>query len=168
MKQFISFLATLLIATSAMAVDTTAFVRGETDPMLFSTGITEVVLDGECVIMHGDGDAASATCGTDITTERFVGQDTIITGFAVTLYLAGDAASYECDFQLRAAGAVAGTKLEQATSTVVGTTARSADMFVLVEEGESFEVIVTDGGSGCAGTIDPKYTVDIYGWVVGD
>jgi hypothetical protein len=92
-------------------------------------------------------------------------EDAEVAFLQVTLKLAGDVASYECDFQIKVDGTAVGTVLAQDTSTVVGTQNRQAQG-ITIDKGDIVEIVVSDGGSGCAGTIDPKYTLEILGqWV---
>ena len=161
-KNIFTFVAVLCFATSAFA----AFTEGPTDTVLWVSALVEIDTDGDCISVFGDGDALGDTCSVDIVTELTFPQDVFITKFGTTLYVAGDAASYECDFQIKVNGTAVGTKLEQDTATVVGTANLSAAQGLKVTAGQEIEVVVTDGGSGCAGTIDPKYTVTLFGYPV--
>jgi len=141
-------------------------VEGATSTVLWHSGVVEIDTDGDCISVRGDGDALGDTCSTDLVTELTFPTDVFIKKFGTVLFLAGDAASYECDFQIKVNGTAVGTKLEQDTATVIGTANMSAEQDLLVTAGQEIEVVVTDGGSGCAGTTDPKYTVTLYGWPV--
>ncbi|MHC4302077.1 MAG: hypothetical protein ACYS7Y_32845 [Planctomycetota bacterium] len=164
MKRFIAFVAfAVLCAAPATAQE---FVEGPTATILFQSGVVEIDTDGDCISVRGDGDALGDTCGTDLVTELFFPTDVFVTSFGTALYFAGDVASYECDFQLKIGGTAVGTKLQQDTATVIGTVNTSVAQNLKVAAGTALEVVVTDGGSGCAGAIDPKYTVTLYGYPV--
>jgi hypothetical protein len=149
-----------------VAAPAAAFTEGPTANVLWTSNLVEIDVDGDCISVFSDGDALGDTCSVDIVTELTFPTDVLITKFGTVLYLAGDAASYECDFQLMVGGSTKGTKLEQDTATVVGTANMSVRQDVLVPAGVELEVVVTDGGSGCTGTIDPKYTVILFGYPV--
>ena len=175
MKSFIKTLGTLACAIALLAVPANAVQDPaqhnwgpSADQVLFVSDVTEIDGAGECVILGGgDGDVLSAACETIGVTQIIWPQDAYITAIKATLVLAGDT-GYECDFQIEvgATGAVKGTLLNQATSTVVGTQNRQAQKIIL-EAGDFIGIVNTDGGGqACAGTADPKFIVSIHGrWV---
>jgi hypothetical protein len=163
MKRFLAILAVFaLVGGPAFG----APVEGSTATVLAVSDVTEFTADDNCVIWRGDGDVPAATCSTDLTTELTFPTDVLITKFGTVLYLAGDA-GFECDFQIKVNGTAAGTKIDQATSTVIGTANVSVAQNLLVPAGQEVEVVVTAGTGGCnQTTTDPKYTVVLFGYPV--
>jgi hypothetical protein len=168
-KNIFAILVVLAFATPALAFDATPFVVGPAQGgVLIQSAPTTVDDTGECVNLQPGPLTTSAACETVGTTQVLFPRAAIVTGLSVTTSVVGDA-GYECDVQIEigATGALKGTALNQATSTVVGTTNRQAQPNFRIDAGDFVGVLVVDGaGQACAGTTDPVLTVVIEGYWV--
>lgn len=168
LKNILAVLAVLCLATPALAFDATPFVTGAAEgQVLVQSAPTTVDDAGECVNLQPGPLTTSAACETVGTTQVLFVKAAVITGLSVTTSVVGDA-GFECDAQIEvgATGVAKGTLLNQATSTVVGTTNRQ-EQRMRIDAGEFVGVVITDGtGQACAGTTDPVLNVVIEGYYV--
>ena len=173
MTKFLYTLALcLFMAAPALAVKTGGFFRqGPAHGLLFSVSSGNIGVDNEClpVALPSYG---MTTCDQAGVNELSWPRDAIVTGMAVRVVLASDAAA-DCRFAIEVAGTVVSEYIDIPVGSIAVIDSVYEDVFddpILLEAGDVFGIQVDDGDGGtvCTGTVDPIFVVDIFGYYVQD